>query len=47
MQTLLYLHAGQADPNRGCGALLALADLPGFLFLSRIVSVLLRAHLQV
>lgn len=43
----LYLHAGQTDPNRGRGALLTLADLPCFLFLSGIVSMLLRAHLQV
>lgn len=43
----LYLHAGEADPQRGRRAMLTLADLHGLLLLGGIVPVLLRAHLQV
>lgn len=43
----LYLHAAEADSYQSRRALLALADLKGFLLLCGVVSVLPRAHLQV
>lgn len=42
-----HLHATQSDPHGGGGALLALADVHGLLFLRGVVPVLARAHLQV
>lgn len=42
-----HLHATETDPDAGRRALLALADLHGFFFLGRVVTVLPCAHLQI